>query len=283
MPLAFAACQEAVLLPGDAGVGEDGGVVVDAGIDDAGVPNDAGVAEDGGVIDAGPVLCAQPRGPPIPYEPDGSEDYVDPRDDVFNCNGDCVLGTSEVVPEADVLATWSRVETINGQRHLVLDFRTLAPAVLTVDKAGANVTFSLLDEQGPCGARPNHPGFQPTSGIAGQSAGFGNLSTQGARHDQNCSDGTPVLSPCAIAVSQTEPRFWRVTTPCDRNGRDVCGLRYDFFTGATDRVAFGGNEAFDLTWDRDTGEQQYIESRGGHPPVDDFVSICALTCPAATP
>ncbi len=264
--------------PTDAGQADGGGVEVDAGIADAGVGSDAGVAEP---------QCTFPVLPAEPYEPDGTEDFIDPfGDDVF------FERFSRHDPAADLLATWSHEEEGPAGIELVIDLRFAssqfghgADSLLQVGftQAGQPATDCTMgafwDEQ--------VDGIDeiPVQARVSVSTDFSHLWPPSGVRGCDGVGQTPNIDSCAsFFVSTSDARFFRLRLPAV-DGRGVSTLEskyavYRYYASGTyvggTIVAFG-SESWDTSWSRETGEGG-ITSRGGRPPVDDFVSVCAVSC-----
>lgn len=232
----------------------DAGHVIDSGVLDAG---DASV-DDAGVVDAGAGCFFSPVDP-VPYTPDGSEDYTD--------------DTPGFHPEMDVVATWSRIEGAD----VVVEVRFAAPPfrVELPDYNGSLELGFFVD--------PADPGLPMCDSAEQTNCAFPDR-LLGISDSPDLGRGWPPdviciitdnSSPCELVedlcehafVTPTEP-YLRLRVPADSVGVDVT---------STYVLRASHNGVF-VSWGTEPAD--VIEMRGGSAPaMEPFVSVCAIPCP----
>jgi hypothetical protein len=233
--------------------------------------------------------------PADPYEPDGTEDFIDPfGDDTFFSR------FSRHDPAADLLATWSHEEEGLNGTELVVDLRFASSPFGHGAMSNLNVGFTQADLAatgcmiGVTYDEPFEPGIDeiPVQARVGVNTNFNHLwPPSGLR---GCYRGGAPVGPTvdvdscqSFFVSASDARFFRVRVPASIivAGQAVSTLeaKYDVYRNYASGTYVGGtivsfgSESWDTSWSRETGEGG-ITSRGGRPPVDDFVSVCAMSC-----
>ena len=258
---------------GDAGMqsADAGDESVDSGTDpvDSGTdPVDAGsdpVDAGSDPVDAGPG-CVFSRPPPIPFVAEGDEDVEDMPDDTC-----CFEPDPDLRAPVDMLATWSHFDE-NGD--FVIDIRH-AQRVWEFSLAyGFNMWVARHpEESGFICDNSQIPSLQPEAYVR-----FA-LTEDHLSMEAGCSLGRwpEGIEPCShVFVSRSMPII-RMVVPGqipvggEQNYR-ISGERYYVST----LYYPAGVAVMDDNWSEDTMDG--IPSKGGSASVNDFISICEISC-----